>query len=188
MSPTGNRSSVLELRPITRNEARPFVAQHHRHHGWPTGFLWLHAVHDDDGVLRGVAVIGRPVARALDDGLACEVTRMCTDGVRNGCSIMYRASEKAARAKGYRRGLTYLLASEWDRFGPDGRRIGGASVRAAGWRFLWRVDGRSWNCASRPRIDGHPTEDKVAIGWGAWPGINVIQVQEQAANIPNLSK
>ena len=158
----------IELRPVTRDEARAFIAQHHRHHGVPIGWLWLHGAHDDNGGLIAVAVVGRPVARALDDGLTMEVTRMCTDGEPNANSMLYAAAERAARAKGYRRGLTYLLASEWDRF-EDGRRVGGAGVRAAGWRELWRVDGRSWDTPGRPRTDKHPTEDKVAVGWGSWP-------------------
>lgn len=160
---------MTDLRPMTRDEGRAFVMKHHRHHGWPTGFLWLHGIHDDEGVVVGVAVVGRPVARPLDDGLTCEVTRCCTDGEPNACSMLYAASERAAKAKGYRRGLTYLLASEWDRFDENGKRIGGASVRAAGWRELWRVKGRSWDTPGRPRTDKHPTEDKVAVGWGAWP-------------------
>lgn len=158
----------VELRPITRDEAHAFIRVNHRHHGSPLGELWRHAAHDDAGNLVGVATVGRPVARALDDGLTVEVTRMCTVDAPNADSMLYGAARRAADAKGYRRGLTYLLASEWDRF--DGiRRVGGAGVRAAGYRFLWRVSGRSWNCASRPRTDKHPTEDKVALGWGSWP-------------------
>lgn len=181
---------AVDLRPVSRDEGRAFVKAHHRHHGWPTGFLWLHGLHDDDGELVGVAVVGRPVARPLDDGLTCEVTRCCTDTTPNAPSKLYAATERAARAKGYRRGLTYLLASEWHRYRePDGdrvviclnrqeaayliaqgwRHVGGASVRACGWRFLWDVKGRSWDVPGRPRTDKHPTEDKVAVGWGSWP-------------------
>lgn len=87
-----------------------------------------------------------------------EVTRLCTDGEPNGCSMLYGAARRAAIAKGYRRGLTYILASET-----------GASLRAAGWRFLWHVPGRSWDTPSRRRTDKHPTEDKHAYGWGDWP-------------------
>lgn len=156
---------MLELRPITREEGDPFIRQHHRHHNVPVGALWRHAAHDDDGSLVGVCVVGRPVARALCDGLTMEVTRLCTDGAPNACSMLYGASRRAAVAKGYRRGLTYILASE-----------NGASLRAAGWHFLWVVKGRSWDTPSRPRTDKHPTEDKHAYGWGAWP-----QLQEIAA-------
>jgi hypothetical protein len=160
---------TIELRPITRDESDAFIRAKHRHHGTPVGAIWRHAVHDDDGRVVGVAVVGRPVARPLDDGLTVEVTRLCTDGEPNACSMLYGAARRAADAKGYRRGLTYILASEWDRMDDDGRRIGGRSLLAAGYRFLWRVKGRSWDTPSRPRTDKHPTEDKVALGWGAWP-------------------
>jgi len=147
----------IELRPVTRDEADAFIRAHHRHHGCPVGALWRQAVHDPDGKIVGVAVVGRPVARALDDGLTVEVTRLCTDGAPNACSMLYSATKRAAEAKGYRRGLTYILASE-----------SGASLRAAGWKLLWKVRGRSWDCPSRPRIDKHPTADKQAWGWGSW--------------------
>lgn len=149
---------MIELRPITRDEAHAFIRRNHRHHDAPVGELWRHAIHDGAGNLVAVATVGRPVARGLDDGLTVEVTRVCSDGYPNACSMLYGASRRAAIAKGYRRGLTYLLASE-----------DGASVRAAGYRRLWRVDGRSWDTPSRPRTDKHPTEDKIAYGWGAWP-------------------
>jgi hypothetical protein len=148
---------MIELRPITRDDGDAFIRRHHRHHGVPVGALWRHAVHDDGGNIVGVAVVGRPVARALDDGLTVEVTRLATDGEPNACSMLYAAARRAAIAKGYRRGITYILASE-----------NGASLRAAGWRVLWTVKGRSWTCPSRPRTDKHPTEDKIAYGWGSF--------------------
>jgi hypothetical protein len=84
-----------------------------------------------------------------DDGWTLEVTRLCTDGTANACSFLYGAARRAAFALGYRRLGTYLLASE-----------NGASVRAAGWRMVGEVKGRSWSCPSRPREDKHPTVDK----------------------------
>lgn len=149
---------MIELRPAYRDEVRPFIREHHRHHGIPVGHLWFHGAHDDDGRLVGVAVVGRPVARALDDHLTMEVTRLCTDGTPNACSLLYAAARRAAIAKGYRRGLTYILSSE-----------NGGSLEGAGWRYLWTVKGRSWDTPGRPRTDKHPTEDKAAYGWGSWP-------------------
>jgi hypothetical protein len=161
---------MLALRPIKQRAGFAFIREHHRHHKPPRGWLWGHSVQNGEGAIVGVAVVGRPVARPLDDGWTCEVTRLCTIGDRNACSMLYAAARRAADAKGYRRGLTYILASEWDRF-EGNRRIGGRSLMAAGYRLLWRVDGRSWNCRSRPRTDKHPTEDKVALGWGDWSGV-----------------
>lgn len=151
---------AIELRPAYRDESRDFLRSHHRHHGVPVGWLWSQAAHDEAGEMVGVAVTGRPVAAALDDGLTAEVTRLCTNGYPNACSMLYGAARRAAIAKGYRRGITYILASE-----------DGATLRAAGWHELWRVKGRSWDTPSRPRTDKHPTEDKIAYGWGAWPQI-----------------
>lgn len=162
-------SGPIELRPITRDAANAYVRTNHRHHDAPVGDLWRHAVHDDNGVIVGVAIVGRPVARALDDGYTVEVTRLCTLGEPNADSLLYGAARRAADAKGYRRGLTYILASEWNRFDAETKkRIGGVGARSAGYRFLWNVKGRSWDTKSRRRVDKHPTEDKVALGWGAW--------------------
>lgn len=148
---------MLTLAPINQKAAFAFVQQHHRHHRPPVGSLWQHSV-TKNGQVVGVAIVGRPVARALDDGTTAEVIRLCTDGTRNACSLLYAACRRAAIAKGYRRGLTYILESE-----------AGTTLRAAGWRHLWNVDGRSWDCPSRPRLDLHPTDDKQAWGWGEWP-------------------
>ena len=75
-----------------------------------------------DGRLAGVAIVGRPVSRYLDDGKTLEVNRLCTDGTKNACSFLYAAAARAARAMGYQRIITYTLDTE-----------GGASLRAAGW-------------------------------------------------------
>ncbi|MGR9099981.1 MAG: XF1762 family protein, partial [Gammaproteobacteria bacterium] len=73
---------MLELTPITLAEANAFVEQHHRHHKPVVGHKFSVAASDGKGV-RGVVIVGRPVARALDDGWTLEVNRCCTDGARN---------------------------------------------------------------------------------------------------------
>jgi len=57
----------LELQPITIREASKFIADHHRHHLPPQGTKFAVAV-ASGGELTGVATVGRPVARMLDDG------------------------------------------------------------------------------------------------------------------------
>lgn len=148
----------VHLIPVTQKEAFAFVQREHRHHYVPRGGLWWHGAADADGRLRGVCIVGRPVSRELDEGFTCEVTRLATDGAANACSLLYGAAARTAlNGKGFRRILTYILASE-----------DGASLRAAGWHYLWTTDGGSWNCPSRPRQDRHPTEPKHAYGRGAW--------------------
>lgn len=135
--------------PISLREAQEFVRAHHRHHPPPRGCLFCVAA-EDSGRIVGVAVVGRPVARMLQDGYTAEVTRLATDGTRNACSLLYGAAWRAARAIGYRRLVTYTLPEE-----------GGASLRAAGWRLVGEAGGGSWSRAGRPRVDLAPTQAKL---------------------------
>ena len=139
----------MKIVPISLAEANAFVEQHHRHHGPVVGAKFCIACAEGETV-HGVAIVGRPVARMLDDGWTLEVTRVATDGARNACSMLYGAAWRTAKALGYRKLITYTLASE-----P------GASLRAAGWRVVGEVRGRSWSCASRPRVDKHPLQQKL---------------------------
>lgn len=140
----------LRIVPCDFDEACAFVARHHRHHRPPAGAKFAIAAADGAGAVVGVAIVGRPVARGLDDGLTLEVTRVATDGTRNACSTLYGACRRAAFALGYRRLVTYTLATE-----P------GSSLRGAGWKVVGEVRGRSWDCPSRPRVDKHPTQAKL---------------------------
>ncbi len=139
----------MEITPITLREAMAFVAERHRHHGPPVGGLFAIGA-SSAGQVVGVAIVGRPVARALADDFTAEVTRLCTDGTRNACSLLYAAAWRACRAMGYRRLVTYTLASE-----------DGGSLRGAGWKCLGEAGGGSWNRPSRARVDCHPTQTKL---------------------------
>lgn len=79
---------MLELVPVTLREANGFVQQYHRHHKQVAGHKFSIGV-AQDGKLVGVAICGRPVSRRLDNGTTLEVNRLCTDGTRNACSILY---------------------------------------------------------------------------------------------------
>jgi hypothetical protein len=133
---------MLVITPINLDEANAFVATHHRHHKPVPGAKFSIAVSDNEGLVRGVVIVGRPVARMSDNGWTLEVNRCCTDGSHNACSMLYGAAWRAAKALGYKRLVTYTLPEE-----------GGASLRAAGWKLLGLAGGGNWNVASRPRID-----------------------------------
>jgi hypothetical protein len=139
----------LILWPCTRDEANEFVRQHHRHHPPVVGHLFALAASDGEGIV-GVAIVGRPVARQLQDGMTAEVTRVATDGTKNACSFLYSASWRAARALGWRRLVTYTLATE-----------SGASLRGAGWHVVGEVRPESWHRMNRPRVDRAPLQAKL---------------------------
>ena len=140
----------LKIVPCTLREARAYVEQHHRHHLPPQGGRFAVSVADEKGTIRGVAIVGTPVARLACDGWRAEVTRVATDGSPNACSALYGACWRAARALGYRELITYTLQHE-----------SGSSLRGAGWKCLGSAGGGSWSRKSRPRIDTHPTQEKI---------------------------
>ena len=82
--------------------------KHHRHHGVVVGHKFSIGA-TKDGMLVGVAICGRPVSRFLDDGYTLEITRLCTDGTPDVCSMLYGAAYRAARAMGYKKVVTYIL-------------------------------------------------------------------------------
>lgn len=138
----------FQIVPIGLDEANAFVEMFHRHHAKVVGHKFSLAVADLQ--VRGVAIVSRPVSRRLDDGLTLEVTRVATDGTPNACSALYGACRRATFALGYKRLVTYTLASE-----------SGSSLRGAGWKLIGEAGGGSWSRSSRPRVDKHPMQRKL---------------------------
>lgn len=134
---------MLKAACLSLKEANDYVAKYHRHHD---------PVHRDkfrvgcavDGRLCGVANVGRPVSRNLDDGKTLEVLRLCTDGTKNACSFLYSRCARIARELGYERIITYILETET-----------GDSLKASGWVLdEANCGGGSWSRPSRPRLQG----------------------------------
>ena len=128
---------MLEIVPMTLREANAFVEQNHRHHGPVVGHKFSIGISDGEKIV-GVAIVGRPVSRHLDDGWTLEVNRLCTDGSRNACSALYAAAWRAARAMGYKRLVTYILESETGQAG-----------------------GLRWTGRRRPEVDLYPAQMKI---------------------------
>ena len=130
----------LEIRPCDLKTAISFVGKNHRHNKPPNGHKFSIACYDGNR-LCGVAMVGWPVARMLCDGLTVEITRNCTDGTYNACTMLYGACCRAARALGYRKIITYTLQSE-----P------GTSLKASGWRVAAeKCGGGTWDVPGRTR-------------------------------------
>jgi hypothetical protein len=142
----------LDIVPLSLAQANEFVLKHHRHHGPLRFYKFAIGTADETGALRGVAVIGRPVARHRDDGRTAEIGRLATDGCPNACSKLLAAAWRAARAMGYCRMGTYTLAEE-----P------GTSLDAAGWKLIYTTKGGSgWARHTRPgRTRSNPGPKKL---------------------------
>lgn len=139
----------IELVPITLSEANTFIRQYHRHHQPVIGHKFSIGVSDGEKIV-GVAIVGRPVNRHLDDGWTLEVNRTCTDGTKNVNSKLYGACCRVAFGLGYKKIITYTLQEEK-----------GTSLKASNWKCIAKTAGGSWNCKARPRVDKHPTQQKI---------------------------
>ena len=140
---------MLKLIPVSLKTANAFVAEHHRHHKSVPGRKFSLGCMRE-GQLVGVAIVGRPVSRYLDDGLTLEVNRLCSTGEKNVCSFLYGAAARAGKALGYQRIVTYTLDTE-----P------GTSLRAAGWECMGLAGGKRWTGTRRPAVDLYPAQMKL---------------------------
>lgn len=129
-------------------EANKFVEEHHRHHKPVVGHKFSIAVAENERIV-GVAIVGRPVSRYLDDGWTLEVTRCCTDGTYNACSMLYGAAWRAAKAMGYKKVITYILDTET-----------GSSLKASGYKCIGQAGGLRWTGKRRPEVDLYPAQLK----------------------------
>lgn len=140
---------ALDIVPVSLAEANQFVLSHHRHHKPVVGHKFSIGCTDGEKIV-GVAIVGRPVSRYLDNGMTLEVTRLCTDGTKNACSMLYAAAWRAARAMGYKKVITYILDTE-----------NGASVKAAGYKCIGQAGGLRWTGKRKPEVDLCPAQMKL---------------------------
>lgn len=152
----------LTLRPIPIKKALIFNSLIHRRLPALQGAMWAVSILEFTHVV-GVAIVGRPTARRLDND--CEVLQVVrcavVPGTPNGCSMLYGSCSRAARSLGARDMLTYIHDDE-----------SGISLKAAGWILDegFESEGGEWNVPSRPR---NPTVEpgkkkRYWVPWGAW--------------------
>lgn len=145
--------------PVDLREANSFIESYHRHNRPVQGAKFALGVSDGQRLV-GVATVGRPVARRLDDGYTAEVTRVCVlpDAPKGSCSFLYARAWRAWEAMGGRRIVTYTLTSE-----------SGASLRGAGWEVkgTWEgaKEGKGWT--TRPGRDWQPVVGQAKLRWEA---------------------
>ena len=143
---------ALEIRPCSLKEANAYVAAHHRHNRPTSGHKWSVACYDRERIC-GVAIAGRPIARKLDDGLTIEIRRVCTDGTRNACSMLYGACVRSAKAMGYKKAITYTLISE-----------NGASLKASGFHDVTEAGGYPGICPPAHETKTNRQSCRVSCG------------------------
>lgn len=147
----------MRVVPISISEANEFVANFHRHNKPVQGAKFAIGA-SDGGNLVGVAIVGRPVARRLDDGATAEVTRCCVldDAPKGAPSFLYSRCWRIWAAMGGDRLITYTLQSE-----------SGASLRGAGWKIVGQTpgfsEGKGWT--TRPGREWQPVIGQSKFRW-----------------------
>ena len=139
----------MRVIPCSLKYANEFVTVYHRHHKAVRGCKFCLALKGVNGVV-GVAICGRPISRHLDDGLTLEINRLCTNGARNACSMLYGACVRVAKEMGYRKVITYILESE-----------NGASLKASNFKCEGIAGGVQWTGKRSGRDNGVPKEMKT---------------------------
>tara|TARA_R100001530_G_C4196867_1_gene123674 strand:- start:11 stop:505 length:495 start_codon:yes stop_codon:yes gene_type:complete len=109
--------------PLTLRCANEFVIKYHKHNKQVAGCKFCIGVMFNNN-LEAVAIVGRPVARKLDDGFTVEILRLTTKqkGIKNLCSLLYSRSWRIWKLMGGKRIITYILEEE-----------NGASLKASGY-------------------------------------------------------
>lgn len=141
------RDGELSLSPVTVKDAIHWCVSVHRHlRRELAGARFAVAIVDRTGKRRGVGIVTSG-PRVWEDTGRCNIARIGTDGVRNGCSMLYGALCRAAQALGYQEAWTYTLPSE-----P------GSSLRAAGFEEMGLTQGGEHDRPNQPNRRRRPAE------------------------------
>ncbi len=139
------------VRPVTVAQARGWCRAVHRHLPEVQGGLFAAAVYHN-GECCAVGIAGNPArvwqgtgriaisrVAAISD-LPAVIDRAGNSHPAPACTMIYRSLCDAARALGYVEAWTYTLPGEC-----------GASLRAAGFRYMGETQGGEWDRPSRGR-------------------------------------
>lgn len=121
----------FDIIPVTIRAANDFVEKYHRHNKKVQGARFAVGCLSNLELV-AVGIVGRPVARKLDNGLTAEITRLCAmpGAPKNACSFLYGRCWRIWQQMGGKRMITYTFVKE-----------DGGSIRATGWRMIGATRG-----------------------------------------------
>lgn len=127
--------------PLTLRIANDFVEAHHRHSSRTSNDGGKFAIGlEFEGRLIGVAIVGRPVARMLQQEGTAELLRCCVsaDAPTGAGKSLNARCKRIWQLMGGTKLVTYTLATEK-----------GGSLSGAGFTRQAKVKGRCWNGGKR---------------------------------------
>ena len=142
-----------EVIPIELSEANVFITMFHRHNK-PVKRAKFQLGLMQGREMIGVAIMGRPVARMLDDKRTLEILRTCIKPNHpNANSKLYARVRRIAQMMGYNKVITYTLKSESQ-----------STLKAIGAVPVAETRPHKWDCPSRHRED-QPIYAEPKIRW-----------------------
>ena len=156
MATIGAKLDSLKVVPISIKEANLFVANFHRHNKPCTGAKF--AIGAVSSNLVGVAIVGRPVARKLDNNFTAEILRVCVneESPKNTCSFLYGKCWRIWQQMGGLRIITYTLQTE------SGSSLKGSGFKIMGETGGWK-EGTGWT--TRPNREWQPVIGQLKFRW-----------------------
>lgn len=146
----------LKVIPISIKEANEFVLNFHRHSKPTQGGKFAIGATTEN--LVGVAIVGRPISRRLDNTFTAEVLRVCVSETspKNTCSFLYGRCWRIWQQMGGNKLITYTLKKE-----------SGASLKGVGWKIMGETGGwkenKGWT--TRPNRDWLPIHGQLKFRW-----------------------
>jgi hypothetical protein len=147
---------VRQIVPLTLRIANDFVEKHHRHSARTSNDGGKFAIGlEVDGDLVGVAIVGRPVARLLQQPGTAELLRCCVipNAPTGSAKTLNSRCKRIWQLMGGTRLVTYTLLSER-----------GGSLLGTGFAPEASVPGRRWNGSKNGDRD---LAAEPKIRWGA---------------------
>jgi len=144
--------------PLSLKKANEFVTEHHRHNKkTQTHKFSIGAIYNDE--LVGVAIVGRPASRYLDNQFTAEVNRVCikNPAPKNACSFLYGRCWRIWQQMGGKKILTYTLAEE-----------SGSSMKGVGWNKVSETKPRplhNLGWTTRKGRTWHPVNAQLKFRW-----------------------
>lgn len=138
---------------IELKEANEFIAYFHRHSKKVLRAKFQIGLMEGNELI-GVGIVGRPVARHLDDKKTLEVLRVCVkEDHKNASSKIYSRCRHIAQLLGYEKVITYTL-----------KRESGTTMRALGAFIEAETIAQEWSRESRKRTS-QPIYSEPKLRW-----------------------
>ncbi len=120
----------VNYKPLDLDDANRFITMFHRHNRKVIGHKFSIGIFFENELI-GVSIVGRPLARKLDNGNTVEILRLCVkEGYPNVASRLYNRTRKICELMGYDSVITYTLQTE-----P------GSSLKAIGAKIVHETKG-----------------------------------------------